>query len=166
MTSPRGRTAGGGGSLHGGVSHAGSYDVTPNFTVTGTVEQGQPPFSFDSEFAALRSSEQHRGERFPRPAGQSVTLNPYSHALELTGTADGLNVFTVSASDLTAAAGIVINLTQPNASGLINITTNTALTISPAYMNLSGSASPANLVWNLPIGHRPGRQDPESPGRA
>src|SRR5262249_44992231 len=59
--------------------------------------------------------------------------------------------FTVSASDLTAAAGFVINLTQPNASALINVTTNTALTINPSYMNLSGSASPATLVWNLPL---------------
>ena len=144
-----GRTGGSGGSLHGGVRHQGSYTVAPNFTVTGTVEQGQPPFSFDSEFAALEAQSSTWGA-IHQTGGASVTLNPFSHALELTGTADGLNVFTVSASDLTAAAGIVINLTQPNASGLINITTNTSLTITPAYMNLSGSASPANLVWNLP----------------
>ncbi len=144
-----GRTGGSGGSLNGGVRHAGSYSVTQNFTVTGTVEQGQPPFSFDSEFAALEAQSSTWGAIHQTP-GATVSLNQYSHALELTGTADGLNVFTVSASDLTAAAGIVINLTQPNATGLINITTNTALTISPAYMNLSGSASSANLVWNLP----------------
>ncbi len=144
-----GRTAGGGGSLHGGVRYAGSYDVAPNFTVTGTVEHAQPPFSFDSEFSALRQQSSTWGAIHQTP-GATVSLNQYSHALELTGTADGLNVFTVSASDLTAAAGIVIDLTQPGASGLINITTNTALTINPSYMNLSGSASPANLVWNLP----------------
>ena len=57
----------------------------------------------------------------------------------MTGTGTGLNVFTVDAAQLAQAAGIVINLTQPGATALINVTTDTILSIAPMYMNLSGA---------------------------
>jgi hypothetical protein len=79
-----------------------------------------------------------------------VTLNPNSKALELTGTGSGLNVFRVSAADLQAAAGIVIDLTKADATALINIIATGQLSIAPQYMNLSGSASAQSLMWNLP----------------
>ena len=72
-------------------------------------------------------------------------------ALTLTGTGSGLNVFTVDATQLAEAAGIVINLTQPGATALINVNTATILTIGPMYMNVSGSAAAAGIMWNLPL---------------
>lgn len=80
------------------------------------------------------------------PAG-----NPYSKALELTGTGTGLNVFTVDAAQLAQAAGIVLNLTQPGATALINVTTDTILSIGPMYMNLSGTAGADGVMWNFPL---------------
>ncbi len=60
-------------------------------------------------------------------------------------------MFTVSAAQLTQAAGVVINLTQPGATALINVTTDTRLTIAPQYMNLQGSATASGILWNMPL---------------
>jgi choice-of-anchor A domain-containing protein len=144
-----GRTTGQGGTLNGGVRYGGSIDVGQNFMVNGERTHAPPPFSFVSEFDALRQLSESWAKMGQTPDA-TVTLNSGSKALELTGKGTGLNVFDVTAADLKAAAGIVIDLTQPNATALINITTNEALTIAPQYMNLSGSANERRLVWNLP----------------
>ena len=81
--------------------------------------------------------------------GATAKLDPSSHALQLTGTDSGLNVFDVGAADLQAAAGIVIDLTKPGATALINVTAGTQLSLAPQYMNLSGNASDRTLMWNL-----------------
>ena len=145
-----GRTTGSGGTVNGGVSYGGTSDVAPNFTVNGGLTHAAPPFSFDTEFTSLKLLSASLGDLAQTP-GATVSLNQYSHALELTGTGTGLNVFTVSAAQLTQAAGIVISLTQPGATALINVTTDTILSIAPMYMNLSGSATAAGLMWNLPL---------------
>jgi hypothetical protein len=108
-----------------------------------------PPFSFVSEFNDLTQLSTSWA-RIGQTPDATVKLDPNSKALQLTGKGSGLNVFTVSADDLKAAAGIVIDLTQANATALINITTDAQLTIAPQYMNLSGSANEQRLVWNLP----------------
>ena len=79
-----------------------------------------------------------------------MSLNPDSHALQLTGTAAGLNVFTVSGAQLAQAAGVTLTLTQPGATALINVTTDTQLTLSEQYMNLTGTTA-ANVAWNLSL---------------
>ena len=145
-----GRTTGGGGTVNGGVRYGGSYNVAGNFTVNGGAVQGPPPFSFASNFDALRDLSRAWGQ-LPQTPGATVVLNPYSHALELTGGDRGLNVFDVSAADLRAAAGIVIDLTQSGSSALINVTTRSALSLEPMYMTLSGSAASNNVAWNLPF---------------
>ena len=43
----------------------------------------------------------------PETAGATAVLDPTSKALQLTGKDAGLNVFQVTAADLTATAGIV-----------------------------------------------------------
>ena len=144
-----GRTTGHGGMLNGGVRYGASIDVAPNFTVNGERTHSPPPFSFVSEFDALRDLSQSWA-KLGQTSGATVTLDPNSKALQLTGKGSGLNVFTVSAADLKAAAGIVIDLTQANATALINITTTQQLTIAPQYMSLSGSANGQRLTWNLP----------------
>ncbi|HEX4673448.1 MAG TPA: choice-of-anchor A family protein, partial [Solirubrobacteraceae bacterium] len=144
-----GRTTGNGGTLNGGVRYGGSIDVAPNFTVNGERTHSPPPFSFVSEFDGLRELSQSWAQLGQTPDA-SVTLDPNSKALQLTGKGSGLNVFTVSADDLKAAAGIVIDLTQADATALINITSKGQLTISPQYENLSGSANEQRLLWNLP----------------
>lgn len=145
-----GRSTGAGGTVSGGATYGGTADVAPNFTVSGGLTQAAPPFSFDSEFVHLRElSASLAGQG--QTTGASVSLNPYSAALQLTGTASGLNVFTVSAAQVTQAAGIVIDLTQPGATALINVTTDTDLTLAPQYMTLEGSATAAGILWNMPL---------------
>lgn len=137
-----------GGTLNGGVRYAGSINVAPNFTVSGGRDHAPPPFSFQSEFDAL-SDLSGAWANIAQTPGATVVLDPNSHALQLTGSDSGLNVFRVSAADLQAAAGIVVNLTRPGATALINVT-GTQLSLAPQYMNVSGSASERTLMWNLP----------------
>ena len=59
-------------------------------------------------------------------------------------------MFTVSAAQLTQAAGVTLTLTQPGATALVNVTTDTQLTLSEQYMNLTGTTA-ANVAWNLPL---------------
>ena len=94
-------------------------------------------------------------------AGSTVSLNPYSHALELTGTNAGLNVFTVSAAQITQAAGVTITLTQPGATALINVTTDTDLVVSLQYMNLSGTSA-SHVAWNFALATTVTISGPES----
>jgi choice-of-anchor A domain-containing protein len=145
-----GRTTGAGGTVNGGVTYGGTANVAQNFTVNGGVVHAAPPFSFDSEFISLKNLSSSLGDVHQTP-GATVVLNQYSHALEITGTASGLNVFTVDAAQLAQAAGIVINLTQAGATALINVTTDTNLSIGPMYMNLQGAANAAGILWNLPL---------------
>ncbi len=144
-----GRTTGAGGTVNGGVTYGGTSNVAPNFTVNGGLTHTAPPFSFDTEFTSLKNLSSSLGGLSQSP-GATVILQPWL-ALELTGTGSGLNVFTVSGTQLSQAAGIVINLTQPGASALINVTTDTNLSIGPMYMNLAGSANAAGILWNLPL---------------
>ena len=145
-----GQTTHAGGTISGAVTYGGTASVAPNFTVTGAVTHTAPPFSFDSELTILRELSASLADE-SQTAGASVSLNPYSLALELMGTGSGLNVFTVSAAQLTQAAGVVINLTQPGATALINVTTDTLLTITPQYMNLQGSSTASGILWNMPL---------------
>ena len=145
-----GRTTGAGGTVNGGVTYGGTADVAQNFTVSGGLTHAAPPFAFDSEFVNLRELSASLAD-LSQTAGASVSLNPYSNALQLTGTDSGLNVFTVSATELTQAAGIVIDLTQPGATALINVTSDTLLTLAPQYMTLQGSATAAGILWNMAL---------------
>ena len=144
-----GRTTGHGGTLSGGVRYGGSIDVAPNFTVDGERTHAPPPFSFVSEFGDLTALSKSWAT-IGQTQDATVTLDPNSKALQLTGKGSGLNVFSVSAADLNAAAGIVIDLSQADATALINITSAAQLTIAPQYMDLLGSANARRLVWNLP----------------
>jgi choice-of-anchor A domain-containing protein len=118
--------SGAGGSLSGGARYGNAGTVAPNFTVSGGVIQGDPGITFDDAFEALRTLSSSLAD-LGQTAGATVSLNQYSHALELTGTGNGLDVFTVSAAQLAQAAGVIITLTQPGASALINVTTDTDL---------------------------------------
>jgi choice-of-anchor A domain-containing protein len=143
-----GRTTGAGGTVNGGVTYGGASNVAPNFTINGGLTQSAPPFAFDTEFTSLKGLSASLGDLAQTP-GASVS-SAYG-ALTLTGTESGLNVFTVDATQLAEPAGIVIDLTQPGATALINVNTATILTIGPMYMNLSGSAAAAGIMWNLPL---------------
>ncbi|HEX3801983.1 MAG TPA: collagen-binding domain-containing protein [Solirubrobacteraceae bacterium] len=145
-----GVTTGSGGTLNGGLSYAGTLTRASNFTINGTVSHAPPPFSFTDAFADLRDLSSSL-DSLDQSTGATVDLNRYSNALTLTGIDDGLNVFTVSAAQLTQASGIVINLTQADATALINVTTDTDLATAPQYMNLQGSAAPSGIVWNFPL---------------
>jgi choice-of-anchor A domain-containing protein len=145
-----GGQTGAGGTVNGGVEYGGTSNVAQNFTVNGGLVQAQPPFSFATQFVSLKNLSTSLGD-LPQSGGASVSLNPYSRALELTGAAPGLNVFSVDAADLAQAQGIVINLTQPGASAVIDVTTNTVLSIAPQYMSLQGTASATGILWNMPL---------------
>ena len=60
----------------------------------------------------------------------------------------------------------MINLTQPGATALINVNTATILSIGPMYMNLSGSATAAGIMWNLPLATGLNVTDGRRAGRA
>jgi choice-of-anchor A domain-containing protein len=143
-----GMTTHAGGTVNGGVQYGGTSSVAPNFTINGGLTHAAPTFSFDTEFTSLKTLSASLSG-LPQSPGATVSL-AYG-ALTLTGTATGLNVFTVDAAQLAQAAGIVIDLTQPGATALINVNTATILTIGPMYMNLSGSAAAAGIMWNLPL---------------
>jgi choice-of-anchor A domain-containing protein len=145
-----GTVTGAGGTLNGGLSYGGTIDVAPSFAVNGPITHEAPAFSFDAEFESLRQLSSTLAG-LAQTDGTTVELNKYSEALELTGTGEGLNVLTVSAAQMTQAAGIVIDLTKPGATALINVTTDTDLAVGPQYMNLEGSATAAGVVWNLPL---------------
>jgi choice-of-anchor A domain-containing protein len=145
-----GQTTHAGGSVIGGVSYAGTANVASNFTVSGGLTHAATPFSFDSEFVNLRELSASLAG-LTQTAGATVSLNPYSAALQLTGTALGLNVFTVSAAQLTQAAGIAIDLTQTGATALINVTTDTQLTLAPQYMTLQDNATASEILWNMAL---------------
>jgi choice-of-anchor A domain-containing protein len=152
--------SGAGGTLSGGATYGNGVSVAANFYVTPPPTKASAPFSFDDEFTSLRTlSASLAGEA--QSDGATVSLNPYSHALELNGTGAGLNVFTVSAAQLTQAAGVTITLTTPGATALINVTTDTDLTVSLQYMNVSG-ASAASIAWNLPLATKVMISGPES----
>jgi choice-of-anchor A domain-containing protein len=144
--------SGTGGTLNGGVRYGGNLDVAPNFTISGGAAHGEPPFSFADEFDSLKLLSASWAD-LDQTAGATVVVNQYSHALELTGTGAGLNVFTVDPAELAQArgAGIVVDLTQPSATALINVTTDTDLAITIQYMTLMGSASAGTVAWNLPL---------------
>jgi choice-of-anchor A domain-containing protein len=145
-----GRTTGAGGSVTGAVTYGGTADIAQNFTISGGASRAAPPFSFDDEFKSLATLSASLADLTQTP-GATVNLNPNSFALELTGTGTGLNVFTVTAAQLSQAAGIVINLTQAGATALINVVSDTNVSVAPMYINLSGSATAAGIVWNLPL---------------
>ena len=143
--------SGSGGTLSGGATYGNAANIASNFYVTPPAQRGPVPFSFDDEFASLRSLSASLYDLSAKgTAAGIVSVNPYTHALEMTGSAAGLNVFTVSASQLTQAPGVTITLTQPGATALINVTTDTDLTVSLQYMSLSG-VDAAHVAWNLPL---------------
>ena len=119
--------SGTGGSVDGGVRYGGTADVASNFTINGGLVHGDPPFAFSDEFASLRTLSASLAD-LNQTTGASVTL-AYG-ALTLKGTDTGLNVFTVTAADLTQAQGVVITLTQAGATALVNVTTDTELTLA------------------------------------
>lgn len=145
-----GMVTGAGGEVNGGVSYGVGISVAANFQINGPVGHEAPPFSFADAFESLRQLSSSLAE-LDQSAGASVELNKYSGALVLTGTDEGLNVFTVSAAQLTQSQGIVIDLTKAGATALINVGTDTDLAVGPQYMSLSGAATAAGIVWNLPL---------------
>ncbi len=144
-----GQTTHAGGTVDGGVTYGGTANVAQNFTVNGGLTHAAPPFSFGTEFTSLKTLSSSLGG-LSQSSGATVVLQPWG-ALELTGTASGLNVFTVSAAQLAQAQGIVISLTQAGATALINVTTDTNLSIGPMYTTLQGAAAAAGILWNLPL---------------
>src|ERR1700729_3014479 len=103
--------SGAGGNLSGGARYGNTITGAPNFIVSGGQQEASPGFSFDDEFTSLRSLSASLADEDQTP-GATVSLNPGSHALELRGTDTATNVFTVSAAQLTQAAGITITLTK------------------------------------------------------
>jgi choice-of-anchor A domain-containing protein len=143
-----GGNTGAGGTVNGGVTYGGTANVAPNFTVNPKPINAAPPFSFGTEFTSLKNLSSSLGG-LNQSAGATVVLQPWG-LLELTGTAPGLNVFTVDAAQLAQAQGVAITLTQPGATALVNVSTDTLLTLTPSYMTLTGVA-PAGVLWNLPL---------------
>ena len=136
-----------GGTVTGSVQYGGTANVAPNFAVTGGLTHAAPPFSFDSEFVSLKELSASLANLAQSP-GATVSLMS-NGLLQLTGTASGLNVFTVNAADLSQAQGVAITIPS-GATALINVNTATILSIGLQYMNLSTN-DPSGVLWNLPL---------------
>ena len=145
-----GRTTGQGGSLSSGVRYAGAYDVAQNFTVNGDRTQADPPFSFADEFQNLALVSDTWAQLAETP-GTTVTLQPWGE-LQLVGSSTALNVFTIDAADVAAGPvqGVSVTLPSDSASALINVTTNTAITVNAQYLNVNPAGIADQLIWNLP----------------
>ena len=135
-----------GGTVNGSVQYGGTANVAQNFRITGGLTHAAPPFSFDSEFVSLKELSASLADLSQTP-GASVSLS-YG-LLQLTGSAPGLNVFTVNAADLSQAQGVGITIPS-GATALINVTTDTILSIGLQYMNLSTNDA-SGVLWNLPL---------------
>jgi choice-of-anchor A domain-containing protein len=144
-----GRTTGHGGTLNGGVRYADDLDLGAGFQVNGQRTQADPPFSFDDEFTSLALLSDSWAQR-EQTEGATVTLQ--FGALALRGPSTGLNVFTIDAADFDPAQiqGITVDLASTTSSALINVTTNTELTIGPQYLNVTPAAVADRLIWNFP----------------
>lgn len=145
-----GKTTGAGGSVNGAVTYGGTANIGQDFTISGGASHAAPAFSFSDEFKSLATLSASLADLTQTP-GATVSLNPYSFALDLTGTGSGLNVFTVTAAQLSQAAGIVIDLTTAGATALINVVSDTNVSVAPMYISLSGHTTAAGIVWNLPL---------------
>jgi len=145
-----GRTTGQGGTLNGGVRYADALDIAPSFQVNGDRIHDTPPFSFADEFTDLALLSDTWAE-LEQTAGATVTLQPWG-ALELRGPSEGLNVFTIDGADFTAAQiqGVTVTLPSASSTALINVTTNTELTIGPQYLTVTPAGIADRLIWNLP----------------
>src|SRR3954447_701998 len=146
-----GEPRGDGGTLKGGVRYAATLDVARNFSINGARQRGAPPFSFADEFRALGLLSD-RWSELPQTRGAQVTFS--SGALTFRGASSGLNVFHVGAADVGGSAakvdGVVVELPGPDASALINVTTNTDLRIAPQHLNVRPPGAADRLIWNLP----------------
>jgi choice-of-anchor A domain-containing protein len=139
---------GAGGTVNGGVRYQGAYTVAPNFTVNGDKTHAAPPFSFNDAFNELGLLSDTWSELSPTP-GATVTF-AYG-ALTFNGVpGGGLNVFKVDAADVNGGdiQGLVFNLPGPNASALVNVTTDANIVIAPQYMSVNPAG--AQVIWNLP----------------
>src|SRR3954451_9893145 len=146
-----GRTLGLGGAIDGGVHYAGILSAAPDFTIAAPRNHGPPPFSFDSEFLALGLLSDRWSER-PQTDGATIAFR--EGVLTLRGASPGLNVFHVGAADVGGSAanvsGVVVELPEPSASALINVSTDTVLTVAIPQLTVSPAAAADRLIWNLP----------------
>ena len=124
-----------------------------------------PPFSFADEFRSLGAARATRGRQRAESDGATVTLQPWGE-LQLVGSSSGLNVFTIDAADVAGGqvAGLSVTLPSESASALINVTTNTAITVNAQYLNVIPAGIADQLIWNLPRATA-STSRAESPGR-
>ena len=61
-------------------------------------------------------------------------------------------MFTIDAADVAGGqvAGVSVTLPSESASALINVTTNTAITVNAQYLNVFPAGIADQLIWNLP----------------
>ena len=142
--------SGSGGTLSGGATYGNAANIASNFYVTPPAQRGPVPFSFDDEFTSLRTLSASLDDQGQSAGARDRQRQPVHPRARANGPDAGLNVFTVSAAQMTQAAGVTITLTQPGATALINVTTDTDLVVLLQYMNLSGTSA-SHVAWNFAL---------------
>lgn len=125
----------------GNVRHAGTRNVS-GFTVTGgQIIQGPSPFSFSAAGQLLRDLSSQWGAM-----STTGSTTSSSGTLTLSGSRSGLNVFTVSASQLSGAHTLRV-VVPSGATVLVNVS-GASVTMQNFGFNLTGVGA-SKIMWNM-----------------
>jgi choice-of-anchor A domain-containing protein len=143
-----GDITGSGGQVQGDVRYGGALRFDPTFAVVGESSKGEPPFSFDAQFAKLRELSASLAE-LPDTPGNTVVKQD-DGALHF-GSTDGARdryVFNVSGSRLAGETGLVIDL-PAGATAIFNVTGTQIAVTQTSYINLTGGIDAGHILWNF-----------------
>ena len=126
---------------NGSVRYGGTLTGSISVPSGGTVDRGQPPFSFEEEIGRMQLLSFAWGT-----APATGTVTPSGEVLALAGTSTGLNVFTVTTTELQRARNITIGV-PPGGSALINVSGSSYSTAVSGAYGAGNSAVPA--IWNF-----------------
>jgi choice-of-anchor A domain-containing protein len=125
-------TANQGALAHGNAQVGGTANYGTNYANNGTVTAGSNPLNFAAENNRLATLS----DTLATYASTGTATNEYGN-LKLTGTASGLNVFNIAASDL---SGWGLSISSPTGSQVLINVSGTSATLSQT-MQLSGIVS-------------------------
>lgn len=129
------------GQLHNGDLAVGGANNSNRFTV----RDGTTTTSVNFDFASLGAQLKDTSASLSQYANTAATVNNYG-ALQLNGSEAGLNVFSITAAQLSSAHGLSISV-APGSQVLVNVS-GSAATWQNMGINLNGLSS-ANVLFNF-----------------
>lgn len=142
-----GNIKGRGGQIHGDARYGGALDFDPTFGLTGgQASKGDPPFSFDEQFAHLRELSATLAE-LPDTPGNTVAAEYGALKFGTTDSSRDRYVFNVAGSTLASQPGVEISL-PAGSTAIFNVTGPQVTLTQTNYMNLSGIDA-GHILWNF-----------------